>query len=224
MECTIRLTKGQQWWGEIGHTVAVMGLMILIGTGTGLESIGGWVANPPTVIQWGEGGKHSRGCRGGGLSWRVGWEWVQRSWVVAAVRSEGLMLLVYVSERQEWGWVCLLPWTVWVWKGIGIAWPGLGRQPLYEGLGRVWEQASRVTLIGLGMVWLGEGVSRFGEYSIGVVSVGMCLPNERSWPYVEVEKDEVGGYYAQIGGEFEIYVDGNVEMYRRLLVIFLGLL
>jgi transposase-like protein len=52
----------------------------------------------------------------------------------------------------------------------------------------------------------------------------MCVPNEKSWPYVEVEQDEVGGYYVRIGGEFEAHVDGNVEMYKRMLVMFLVLL
>jgi hypothetical protein len=35
-------------------------------------------------------------------------------WVVAAVRSEALMVLVYLSGRQEWGWVCRLPWVAWL--------------------------------------------------------------------------------------------------------------
>jgi len=40
------------------------------------------------------------------------------------------MALVCLTDRQEWEWVCLLPWAVWLWKGI--AWPELGRQP-FEG-------------------------------------------------------------------------------------------
>jgi hypothetical protein len=42
--------------------------------------------------------------------------------------------------------------------------------------------------------------------------------------YVEVVQDEAGWYHMRFGGEFEAHVDGNVEFYERMLVIFLGLL
>ena len=226
MQCTIGLTNRQRQWGAVAHTIAVLGLVVLtVATDTTLEGIGGWFACPPQAIELEEGGRgHRRGSCQCGFAWRAGWMWLRRSWVVAAVRSEALMVLVHLSERREWGWVCLLPWVAWLRKGIGIAWPGLGQQPLYEGLGRVWDQAGSVVLVGLGIVWLGERLSTFGEYSVGVLPVGMCFQSAMSRPYVEVEQDEAGWYHVRLGGEFEAHVDGNVEFCKRMLVIFLGLL
>ena len=149
---------------------------------------------------------------------------MRRSWKVAAARSEALMVLVFLTDQREWEWVCLLPWVAWLWKGMGVAWPGLGRQPLYEGMGRVWEQASGVTLLGLGMMWLGERLPAFGGYRVGALPVGMCLQHWVSEPQVEVARDEEGVYHVQLSGEFELHVDGKVEFYKRILVIFLGLL
>jgi transposase-like protein len=145
--------------------------------------------------------------------------------MVTAVRSEALVLLVFLANSQEWEWVCLLPWAVWLWKGMGAAWPGLGGQPLYRGLGRVMEEASRLALVGLGLVWLAQYISILGERSMCALSAGKLGQRvEVSLPRIEVERDEAGVYHVRIRGEFEIHVDGNVEMYKRILVIFLGLL
>jgi len=226
MQCTIGATNRQQWWGAVVHTTAVLGLVVLTVTGTLLEDIGGWVACPPQAVEL-EGGRRGghrrRSCRCG-FAWRVGWHWMRRSWKVAAARSEALMVLVFLTDQREWEWVCLLPWVAWLWKGMGVAWPGLGRQPLYEGMGRVWEQASGVTLLGLGMMWLGERLPAFGGYRVGALPVGMCLQHWVSEPQVEVARDEEGVYHVQLSGEFELHVDGKVEFYKRILVIFLGLL
>jgi len=226
MQCTMRLTDCQRRWGAVAHTIAVLGLVVLTAAGVTLESVGVWVTYPPPAIVLAGVRRvgHKRWVRRCGFVWRTGWAWLGRSWMVAAVRSEALMVLVHLSERREWGWVCLLPWVAWLWKGTGIAWPGLGQQPLYEGLGRVWDQACSVVLVGLGIVWLGERLPTFGEYSVGVLPVGMCFQSATSRPYVEVEQDEAGGYHVRFGGEFEAHVDGNVEFCKRMLVIFLGLL
>jgi len=57
---------------------------------------------------------------------------------------------------------------------------------------------------------------------MSVGQVGKCV--EVTWPRIEVEQDDDGWYHVRIRGEFEIHVDGNVEMYLRMLIIFLGLL
>jgi hypothetical protein len=35
----------------------------------------------------------------------VGWIWLRRHWMVTAVRSEALMLLVFLTDSQAWEWV-----------------------------------------------------------------------------------------------------------------------
>ncbi len=58
---------------------------------------------------------------------------------------------------------------------------------------------------------------------LGGVAVGMCS-RESEEPYVQVERDAGGVYHVRLGGEFELRVDGKVEFYKRLLIVFLGLL
>jgi hypothetical protein len=146
MQCTTGLTDRQRRLGTVAHTIAVIGLVVLAATGTPLESIGGWLGGSALVAMC--GGKGQAGSRQSRFeckyAWRGGWTWLRRSWVVAAARSEILMLVVFVNDRQEWEWVCLLPWVAWVWTGMGGVWPRLGRQPLYAGMGRMWELAALV--------------------------------------------------------------------------------
>jgi len=219
MKCTTKWTNRQRQWGVVAHTVAVLGLVILTMRGVTLESVGGWIGNPLLRIRRVE--ERWRGSREKGYSgrfaWRTGWEWMRRSWLVALARSEGLMVLALLSEQQAWGWVCLLPWVTWLWKGIGVGWPALGRQPLYGVLGRMWEESSRVALIGLALVWLGQQLSELSQDRVLGLAVGGV-----SVPRVEVTQDEDDIYHVRLRGEFELRVDGRVEFYKRMLVIFLG--
>ena len=227
MQCTIGWANHQRQWGAIAHTIAVLGLVALTAVGVSLESSGGWVACPPLLVGIGEERRQRRRRRHRhyGFAWRVGWVWLRRSWMVTAVRSEALMLLVFLTGCREWEWVCLLPWAVWLWKGLGAAWPGLGRQPLYRGVGRLMEEVGRLALVGLGLMWLAQHISILGERGTCALSAGKLSQwVEVSVPHIEVERDEAGTYHVRISGEFEIHVDGNVEMYERMLVIFLGLL
>jgi hypothetical protein len=43
MQCTTGWGKRHWQWGVIVHTLAVLGLMVLVGVGRYLESSGGWV-------------------------------------------------------------------------------------------------------------------------------------------------------------------------------------
>ena len=51
MQCITGWRKRQ--WGEVAHTIAVFGLVILAIKGVGLESHGGWVACPPRWVKLG---------------------------------------------------------------------------------------------------------------------------------------------------------------------------
>jgi hypothetical protein len=200
-----------------------MGLVLLAMNGIALESSGGWVACPPISVVVGEDGrrKQRHPHRHKGFVWRAGWAWMKRSWMVVAVRSEVMLLLVFLTGHWEWQGLCLLPWLIWGWKGLGVAWPGLGKQTVYQGLGRLLEEAGRLALLGLGLLWLA------GELTTLEVDGWYALP---MWggvvqePTVEVKKDEAGWIHVHFRGEFELHLDGNVEFYKRTLIIFLGLL
>jgi len=223
MQCTTRWGKHHWRWGAVAHVAAVWGLLALAWVGASLESSGGWVTCPPLLAGTEGRERQRRRWRPRGLAWRAGWAWMQRSWMVVAARSEAMMVLVFLTGREGWHWLCWLPWVVWLWKGLGIAWPGLGRHPLYSAVGQLWEEGSRWALIGLGVVWLGQHLSVVGDatpYGLSTWGAGMGVAVHV--PRIEVERDEAGVYHVRISGEFELHVDGNVEMYRRMLVIFLG--
>jgi transposase-like protein len=74
-------------------------------------------------------------------------------------------------------------------------------------------------------VWLIQHIFVLGEQRLCALSVGnLGQWVEVSLPHIEVERDEAEMYHVRIRGEFEIFVDGNIEINRRMLVIWLGLL
>jgi hypothetical protein len=139
--------------------------------------------------------------------------------MVAALRSEAVLLLTFLTDHWEWHGLCLLPWGVWLWKGLGVAWPGLWQQPWYQGLGRGLEVVSGWTLVGLALMWLAQQVTVAGEEAW---TRGLSLGSLMSAPYIEMEEDEWGVYHVRLGGEFELHLDGQVAFYKRMLTIFLG--
>ena len=226
MQCTIGWAGGQRRWWAIVHTIAILELVVLLTAGIRLESVGGWVAcRAPGVAN---GQARCQGARGRGrgrkLVWQAGRVWLRRSWLLPVLRSEVLLVLVLLLERPEWECVCLLPWLAWSWKGVGIVWPGLGRQPLYAGLSWLWERVAGIVLVGLGLIWVSQQGAQAGDRCLGLLPVGMCLSREAHGPVVEVVQDEAGVYHTRLRGEFTFQVNGQVELYKRMLVIFLGLL
>jgi transposase-like protein len=141
--------------------------------------------------------------------------------LVVVLRSEALLVLAFLSGHWEWHGLCLLPWGVWLWKGLAVAWPGLGRQPWYQGLGRGLEVISGLALVGLALIWLAQQVAMGRER---VLTQGLSLGSVMGTPYIEVEEDQRGWYHVRFGGEFELHLDGQVAFCQRMLTIFLGLL
>jgi len=159
--------------------------------------------------------------------------------MVAVVRSEALLGLVSLIGKEEWGWVSLLPWGVWVWRGVGVIHPGLGRQPLYGGMGRIWEEAYRVTIVVLGVMWIEEQASQVIQgLEIGgdvrwprgmmlgsvVRQPGVEIGTEGVWsePKIEVWRDEDGKYRVRLRGTFELSIDGEDTFCKRMGIIWLG--
>ena len=226
MQCSTRRTNRQRQWGAVACRIAILGLVILALTGTVVESVWGLVACPPRLIRKEEKQRkwHKCRCRDRECAWRAGWRWLRRSWIVVAVRSEAMMVLVVLTGCEEWGWVSVLPWIAWLWKGVGIAWSRLGQSRVYQGMGYVWEECGRVALIGLVLTWMGQQKLVMKGYGVGGLGVGMSLPSHTTEPSVAVERDEEGIYHVRLSGEFEMHVDGRVEFYKRILIVFLGLL
>jgi transposase-like protein len=225
MQCTIGWANHQRQWGATAHRIAVVGLVALMAMGVSLESGGGWVACPPLVMEGGRQDRRQRwGQRHDGFAGQAGWDWLRRQWIVTAARSEALMVLVFLTDCQAWEWVWLLPWVEWLWKGMGVTWPGLGRQPLHWRVGRLMEEASRVALVGLGLVWLAQHLIVLGEESPCGLWVGQLGQWVEEEPRIEGERDEAGMCHVWINGKYEIHIDGNIEINKRMLVILLGLL
>ena len=206
----------QREYGGVAHTIGVLGLVLLAGMGIALESSSGWITNPPLIT--GTGGQR---CRHRGFVGRVGWAWMRRSWITTAMRSEGLMAFVFMTGQEEWKWVILLPWVVWLWQGLGVAWPGLGRQPLYRMMGQGWKEASRLAMMGLGLLWLTQQLAELKAHSSYGLP-GMGIGSVVNKPLIEVERDAEGMYHVRFSGEFELHVNGKVMFYVRMLAIFLG--
>ena len=204
-------------WGEIAHTVAVLGLVILAIEGVQVESLGGWVACPPTGVRIAREGPRKRG-RAGSFAWDAGWAWMGRSWVVALVRSETLLLLAVLPGHEEWVWVCVLPWMSWLWRGVGVACPRWRRWVVYRSVDRLLAEASRVALYALVIWWFVEQMQRAGDrYAMSGLCTGAVHPGSE----VEISEDEDGMCQVRLRGEFVLHIDGKVPFYKRMLVIFL---
>jgi len=63
----------------------------------------GWIACPPELVGGGERRRHRRQWGRPTLAWEAGWAWLRRSWMVPAIRSEALVALVCLTDRQAWG-------------------------------------------------------------------------------------------------------------------------
>jgi hypothetical protein len=189
------ITKCQKWYQEVGaaaYALAVLSLVVLAATGAPAEEWGGWIACPPWVIE-GQGSRAKRYAPRkylSGLNWEAGRWWLRQQWMVTAVRSEALLVLATLSGYQTWDWICLLPWAVWLWKGLGVACPGLRRQLWYLGLGRLMEEVSRLALVGLGLIWLVQHSTMLQAqcpWTMAVGQVGAPVASQR--PSIQVEQD-----------------------------------
>jgi hypothetical protein len=204
-------------WGEIAHTIAVLGLVVLALEGSRLENLAGWIACPPRWVRIGQERRSETGVQGG-IAWCVGWAWMRRSWLLTLARSETLLLLAVVPGHEEWLWVCMLPWANWLWRGIGAACPRWRQVVVYRSVDWVLGQASRVALYGLAIWWCIEQVQCAGDKD---PVRALCMGGVSASSQVEIAEDEDGIYHVHLSGEFDLHIDGRVLFYKRMLVIFL---
>ena len=215
MQCITGGAKRQ--WDEIVYVLAVVGVVILAIRGEGLEQLEGWIAYPPRWVRLGEERAQEKHLRGG-MVLSAGWAWMRRSWVVALVRSEALLLLAVLPGHTEREWVCFLPWASWLWRGIGAACVKWRRCAVYRCVEVVLESANRLALYGLLGLWVLEYLQETGaEFSVGKLGVGGLALG----PQVEITQDEEGICHVRLQGELELHIDGKVPFYKRMLIIFL---
>jgi hypothetical protein len=211
-------------YGAILQIAACLALIALAVGGIPLESGGGWIALPPQPIG-GEPGRESRERAGRGFAWRAGWDWMRQSWWVAALRSGLILLLLFLTDWWEWHWLCLLPWAEWGGEGVAVAWSALGRQPGYRMYLRLGETARRWLLVGLLLLTLVDLVLAIVPTEAGQwMVVGVGAGSITQVPRVSVSEDSQGIYQVTLRGEFRLQVNGKVEFYKRILIIFLYLL
>ena len=143
---------------------------------------------------------------------------MRRSRIVALVRSETLLLLAVVPGHTEWMWVSVLPWVMWVWRGMGVAYPRWRAWMVYRGIDCLLEGASRLALYGMAIEWLVEQAPSEGnKYPI----CGFCIGGVNPGLEVAIKEDEDGIYHVHLSGECEFHIDGEVAFYKRMLVIWL---
>ncbi len=205
--------------------MSCIGLSVL---GQVVDSSGGWVSCPPQVVVLTKAKRKRK--RGKGIRAR-GWKdeaqrWageLLRGWRPVALRSVVVGLLWWNSGIEELRWVIMLPSVVWLGQRGGWMWPGLRRQPEWQGLNwLLWQGQGLVLLVGLGqsLFWLcqmseGEGIL--------TVSVG-CLVCGRKEAWVQVERQADGNWQAEMCGHFKLEVSGDEPFRMRLLLLFLRLL
>jgi len=221
------------------HGLVVLSCVVLALLGQMPESSGGWLSWPPGVA-W---ALVTEPGRRGAKTWekrRLGsaegrWCWLEASGRVVLLRSLGLWVLGWLSGRWELVWISGLPWLVWLWQTAGWVWPGLRRQPEWQGVNwLVWHGQRLAWVGGLGLL-LGQGVRAGGEgfsqspFAGGEASaplvVGLgCVVGGGTERWVQVERQADGSYQGEVCGHFRLAVAGDDPFRVRLLWLFLRLL
>jgi transposase-like protein len=214
------------------HGLVILSCLVLALLGQVPESSGGWLSWPPGVSWPLVAGPGRRGVeRQSGLE-GDGWQWIRATWRIALARSLALRGLWLVNGRWEWGWISGLPWLVWLWQTAGWVWPGLRRQPEWQGVNWLLWQGQRLAWVaGLGLL-LGQAVGeqvddwvqapfQRGEGATPLALGLGCVVCGREARWVNVERQADGSYRAELCGHFVLPVAGDDPFRIRLLWLFL---
>jgi hypothetical protein len=216
------------------HGLVVLSCLVLALLGQMPESSGGWLSWPPGVTSALVAGPGRRGgARQSGLE-RDGWCWIEATWRIALARSLALGGLWLASGRWELRWLSGVPWLVWLWQAAGWVWPGLRRQPEWQGVNWLLGQGQRLAWVGgLGLVLgrvVGEQVDdlvqapfQTGEGATPLALGLGCVVGGREERWVNVQRQADGSYQAELGGHFILPVAGDDPFRIRLLWLFLRL-
>jgi transposase-like protein len=214
------------------HVLALFGLIVFPLLGWTVEGRAGWLTCPP---RW-EGipvmsirRRRKRplplGRRLHALWGYVGWSWSQ-----PLLRSLALGALWWLSGRRGSMLIMSWPWVLWLWQGAVAGWPELCRQRVWRGGCWLLWQGQRVLVVSYLCLTLqqvrtiaGQGLAV--DRPIPWLTLGACCPTcKRDEPWVEVKRQEDGGYKATLCGHFTVRVSGDDPVRARLLMLFLRLL
>ena len=125
------------------------------------------------------------------------------------------------SGQWGWSWLRLVPWALWLWRGVGVGWPRVRQQAAWLWVAEGLWQTQRLVLLGYLGVVLSQ--QRSGGQAPWGVGLG-CLVCQQDEPRVAVARQADGSYQATLCGHFTLAVAGDHPFRMRLLVLFLSLL
>ena len=218
---------------ECWHVLALLSLTVLPLLGWTIESQAGWLICPPHWSDLPAASMRRAKKRTLPLCRRLhAWWWyVRRSWSQPLIRSLGLGALWWLSGGG--GSVVLMgwPWVLWLWQGVAAGWPELCRQRVWRGGCWLLWQGQRMLVVGYLCLALYRSrtvvTSREldADRPVPWLTLGMCCPTcERDDPWVDVTRQEDGGYKATLCGHFTVHVSGDDPIRARLLMLCLRLL
>ena len=214
------------------HVLALLSLTVLPLLGWTVEGQAGWLTCPPRwngvpVMSTRRGRKRTHP-----LYHRLYalWWYVRRSWRQPLLRSLTLGALWWLSGRRGsvlfMGW----PWVLWLWQGAAAGWPELCRQRVWRGGCWLLWQGHRMAMVGYVCVTLHQARPVAGrvlavDRPAPWLTLGVCCQTcVRDDPWVDVTRQEDGGYQATLCGHFTVRVSGDDPVRARLLMLFLRLL
>ena len=238
MQGTTRLRKAQLLTGALGHGLVIVSIIVLALMGQVVAAQAGWVLgglDSAVVLR-------HRGCARGG---RVGasngqaalWLQLVQTGQIALLRSLLLWGLWHWSGQVGPAWLRLGPWALWLWRSLGLSWPGLRRcagwYPVAHGVlqGQQWLTLGYVGLVlaawlppcwGGGLV-AGPPVSGPAADIPTLLGSG-CLICGSAEPRVTVARQADDSNQATLCGHFTLQVAGDSVLRMRLLWLFLSLL
>ncbi len=226
MQGTTRRWVDQPWW--IGfHVLAVVSLLGLALLGQVPGDVGGWVLRPTAADVASPVRQPARrgACEGG--RWQALGCYLLQTWRPVVLRS--LLLWGLWEGSGRWGpaWLRLVPWVLWLWRGLGAGWPALRQQAVWQGIeGGLWQGQRWLLVSYLVMAVSGPRAATVALSCLAVTDpaaaggAGECEPE----PWVQVLRQADGSYRAELCGHFTLTVAGDHPFRQRLLVLFLSLL
>jgi len=232
MQGTTRRRVDQPWLVVL-YTLGVLSLLGLALLGQVPTEVAGWLVPPAIPLVQGRA-RRLRGRPAG--CWYAPWQalgdYLLQSWRPVLLRS--LLVWGLWAWSGEWGpaWVRLAPWVLWLWRGLGVGWPGLQQQAVWRwGAHGLW-QVQRLVLVG----YLGLALRQVchGDLAPWGLALGclvrqadapqVVVAQQADAPQVVVARQPDGSYQATLCGHFTLAVASDHPFRLRLLVLFLSLL